>query len=181
MKDWQTHRKDRGDSEEVIAAAVAMVRAAPWCLIDQLGPVAKWEPMIHGCDQEHESAVCIRFLQVRPSSIDKMRTRLVIRKELVEIVNEIQRKCWTEHENTRLEEVDFLSLINADGKMEGMVTLARRKIDKHSRPGPIGRVCTGNDDGQQHSERQRKLVQVVSSKGPFEVLSVRSSVNLGSA
>jgi hypothetical protein len=34
-------------------------------------------------------------LQVRPCGIDKMRTRLVIRKELVGIVNDIQKKCWT--------------------------------------------------------------------------------------
>jgi hypothetical protein len=82
--------------------------------------------MVHGCDQEHESAVCIRFLQVRKCGIDEMRTRLVIRQELVGIVNEIQQKCWTEHEPWKLEEVDFLGLINAEGKMEGMVTLARR-------------------------------------------------------
>lgn len=55
------------------------------------------------------------------------------------------------------------------------------KDDKHNRPGSVSRICTGNDDGQQHSERQRKLVQVVPSQGPIGVLSVRSSVNLGSA
>jgi hypothetical protein len=126
MKDWQAHRQNNGVNEAVIAAAAAMVQTAPGWLVNQGGPVARWEPMVHGCDQEHESAVCIRFLQVRKCGIDEMRTRLVIRQELVGIVNEIQQKCWTEHEPWKLEEVDFLGLINAEGKMEGMVTLARR-------------------------------------------------------
>ena len=71
--------------------------------------------------------VCIRRLQVRQCGINKDWTRLIVRGELVDIVNEIQMKCWPGNEPWRLEEIDFLGFVSADGRMEGMVTLARRE------------------------------------------------------
>ena len=96
------------------------------------GVAVKWEPLVWGCEQERQRAVCIRITQTVCAGRKKCMDRGEIRAQSVLRVNEVQAKCWPHKAAWRGDEVDFIGCVNEQGLLEGMVTLAKREGEGNS-------------------------------------------------
>ena len=92
---------------------------------------ARWEPLAMGSDWEVNSAVCIRFMQVRETAgrAEEEPSRVQIRERLVTMVNEIQKVCRLSDEEFKVTEVCYAAFTNSEGNREGMVALQKRRRD----------------------------------------------------
>ena len=103
-----------------------MQEAPNWVRLGKLE--AAWEPATPGSEWEAASAVCIKFQQVRmcESRGQVQASRVEIRRELVNLLNNIQTACGICNKEFTDADVGYAAFTNRQGSREGMITIQKR-------------------------------------------------------